>query len=219
MHKLYYGIGACSFVPHAALEAIREATGEAYETQLVKLNKKEQAAPEFLALNPNGQVPVLVVDGKPITQIVAICEYLDRKYPQLNLMPADPWRRTEAMSLLAWMNNSVHPTFTHVFMPDKFSDSADAQAELKRFNTANYRALLERIQGMTALADPWLFGEKISFLDIYALVLFRWGGLAGIDPDTMPQYKAFVERIAKVPAVATALAREGAPLNMYRKPA
>ena len=39
MHKLYYGIGACSFVPHAALEAIREATGEAYETQLVKLNK------------------------------------------------------------------------------------------------------------------------------------------------------------------------------------
>jgi glutathione S-transferase len=104
-------------------------------------------------------------------------------------------------------------------MPDKFSDSPEAQAELKRFNTANYRALLERIQGMTALADPWLFGEKISFLDIYALVLFRWGGLAGIDPDTMPQYKGFVERIATVPPVAAALAREGAPLNMYRKPA
>jgi glutathione S-transferase len=219
MHKLYYGIGACSFVPHAALEAIREATGEAYETQLVKLNKKEQAAPEFLALNPNGQVPVLVVDGKPITQIVAICEYLDRKYPQLNLMPADPWRRTEAMSLLAWMNNSVHPTFTHVFMPFKFSDSVEAQAEMKRYNIASYRTLLERIQGMIELADPWLFGAKLSFLDIYALVLFRWGGLAGIDPDTLPQYKAFVERVAKVPAVATALAREGAPLNMYRKPA
>jgi len=219
MHKLYYGIGACSFVPHAALEVIREATGEAYETQLVKLNRKEQATPEFLALNPNGQVPVLVVDGKPVTQIVAICDYLDRTYPQVNLMPADPWRRTEAMSLLAWMNNSVHPTFTHVFMPDKFSDSPEAQAELRRYNTAGYRLLLERIQGMVALADPWLFGDKLSFLDIYALVLFRWGGLAGIDPDTLPQYRAFVERVAKVPAVATALAREGAPLNMYRKPA
>ncbi|MBL8381942.1 MAG: glutathione S-transferase family protein [Burkholderiales bacterium] len=219
MHKLYYGIGACSFVPHAALEAIREATGEAYETQLVKLHKNEQGAPDFLALNPNGQVPVLLVDGRPLTQIVAICDYLDRKYPQIGLMPTDPWQRTEAMSLLAWMNNSVHPTFTHVFMPFKFADDAEAQAELKRYNTANYRRLLERIQGMVALADPWLFGSKVSFLDLYALVLFRWGGLAGVDPDTLPQYKAFVERLARVPAVAAALAREGAPLNMYKKAA
>lgn len=219
MHKLYYGIGACSFVPHAALEVIREVTGEAYETQVVRLNKKEQAAPEFLALNPNGQVPVLVVDGKPVTQIVAICDYLDRACPQAGLLPADPWRRTEAMSLLAWMNNTVHPTFTHVFMPDKFTDNPEAQAELRRFNTARYRELLQRIQGLVERAEPWLFGATPGLLDIYALVLFRWGGLAGIDPDTLPQYKAFVERVAKVPAVATVLTREGAPLNMYRKPA
>ncbi len=219
MHKLYYGPGACSFVPHAALEAIKAATGDDFETQAVRLNKNEQAAPEFLALNPNGQVPVLVVDGKPLTQIVAICDYLDRRYPQLGLMPPDPWQRAEAMSLLAWMNNSVHPTFTHVFMPQKFSDNSEAQAELKRFNVSAYRKLLERIQGMITLADPWLFGEKLSFLDIYAVVLFRWGGLAGIDPDSLPAYRAFVDRVAAVPAVATALAREGAPLNMYRKAA
>lgn len=219
MHKLYYGPGACSFVPHAALEAIKAATGDDFETQAVRLHKNEQAAPEFLALNPNGQVPVLVVDGKPLTQIVAICDYLDRRYPQLGLMPADPWQRAEAMSLLAWMNNSVHPTFTHVFMPQKFSDNNQAQAELKRFNVSAYRKLLERIQGMITLADPWLFGEKLAFLDIYAVVLFRWGGLAGIDPDTLPEYRAFVDRVAAVPAVAAALAREGAPLNMYRKAA
>ena len=219
MHKLYYGPGACSFVPHAALEAIKAATGDDFETQAVRLHKNEQAAPEFLALNPNGQVPVLVVDGKPLTQIVAICDYLDRRYPQLGLMPLDPWQRAEAMSLLAWMNNSVHPTFTHVFMPQKFCDNSEAQAELKRFNVGAYHTLLERIQGMITLADPWLFGEKLSFLDIYAVVLFRWGGLAGIDPDTLPAYRAFVERVAAVPAVASALAREGAPLNMYRKAA
>ena len=219
MHKLYYGPGASSFVPHAALEAIKAATGDDFETQAVRLNKNEQAAPEFLALNPNGQVPVLVVDGKPLTQIVAICDYLDRRYPKLGLMPADPWQRAEAMSLLAWMNSSVHPTFTHVFMPQKFSDNSEAQAELKRFNVGAYRKLLERIQGMINLADPWLFGEKLSFLDIYAVVLFRWGGLAGIDPDTLLEYRSFVDRVAAVPAVAAALAREGAPLNMYRKAA
>lgn len=218
MLKLYYGPGACSFVPHAALEAIKAATGEDFETQVVKLHKKEQTTPEFLAINPHGQVPVLMVDGKPLTQILAICEYLDRRHPGLGLLPADPWRRSEALSLLAWMNNTAHPTFTHVFMPFKFSDDEAAQAAMKRFNTEAYRGILARLQERVAGAAPWLFGDTLSFADIYALVLFRWGGLAGIDPDGYPAYRAFVERVAAVPAVGAALAREGAPLNMYRKP-
>jgi glutathione S-transferase len=81
MMKLYYGPGACSFVPHAALEVIKAATGTDFETQSVKLHKGEQRTPEYLALNPLGLVPVLVEDGKPLTQIVAICDYLDRRFP------------------------------------------------------------------------------------------------------------------------------------------
>lgn len=218
MLKLYYGPGACSFVPHAALEAIKAATGEDFELQVVRLHKKEQATPEFLAINPDGQVPVLIVDGKPLTQILAICEFLDRRHPTLGLLPADPVRRSEAFSLMAWMNNTAHPTFTHVFMPFKFSDDEAAQGAMKRFNVEAYRGILARLQQRVAGASPWLFGEALSFADIYALVLFRWGGLAGIDPDGYPAYRAFVERVAAVPAVAAALAREGAPLNMYRKP-
>ena len=79
MMKLYYGPGACSFVPHAALEVIKAATGADFETQTVKLHKGEQRTPEYLALNPLGLVPVLVEDGKALTQIVAICDYLDRR--------------------------------------------------------------------------------------------------------------------------------------------
>ena len=219
MHKLYYGVGACSFVPHVALEAIQAATGEGFETQAVKLHKGEQKSPEFLALNPNGQVPVLLVDGEPLTQILAIGEYLDRRYPQLGLLPADPLARSRAISLLAWMNNSVHPTFTHVFMPFKFTDNEAAQAEVKRYNVVAYRKLLERLQELVEAADPWLFGARIGLADIYALVLFRWGGLAGIDPATLPAYQAFVGRVAAQPVVAAVLAREGAPLDMYKKPA
>jgi glutathione S-transferase len=218
MLKLYFGPGACSFVPHASLETIKAATGENFETQAVKLHKGEQKSPEFLALNPNGQVPVLLIDGKPLTQIVAICDYLDRRHPEVGLLPADPWQRTEALSRLAWMNNSVHPTFTHVFMPQKFTDAETAQAEVKRYNIGLFRAYLERIQGMLDAAAPFLFGAKPSCLDFYTLVFLRWGGLAGIDPDTLPAYKAFVERLAVVPPVAAALAREGIPLHAYKKP-
>ena len=75
--KLYYAPGSCPFVPHAALEL----AGADFEPVLVKLHKGKQRTPEFLALNPRGQVPVLVDDGVAITQIVAICLHLDARFP------------------------------------------------------------------------------------------------------------------------------------------
>ena len=89
MMQLYFAPGACSFVPHVALEAVKAAGGPDFEPRLVKLHKGEQRTPEFLAMNPNGQVPVLVVDGKPLNQIVAICDFIDRSFPKAGLLPAD----------------------------------------------------------------------------------------------------------------------------------
>ena len=217
MMKLYYGPGACSFVPHVALEAIRLATGEGFETQTVKLHKGEQNSPEYLALNPLGLVPVLVVDGKPLSQIIAICDYLDRRYPQVGLLPAALWQRAEAMSTFAWMNNTVHPTFTHIFRSQKFAEGETAQAEVKRAAQAMYRGHLDRIQGMTEKAAPFLLGDKLSFIDAYALVFLRWGGLAGIDPASLPAYKAYADRLAAVPPVAAAIAREGISMDTSPK--
>ena len=218
MHKLYFAPGACSFVPHVALEIILAATGAAFETQIVKLHKGEQKTPDYLALNPDGVVPTLIAEGRPLTQIVAICEYLDRKYPTLGLLPADAAQRAEAFSLLAWINSTAHPAFTHVFMPFKFADDEAARAEIKRFGLNVYRGYLERMQTRVAQARPFLFGDRLSLVDIYALVLFRWGGLGGIDPDDLPVYQAYVGRVAAEAPVAAALAREGTPLNMFKKP-
>ena len=217
MLRLYFAPGACSFVPHVALEIIKAETGAGFEPALVKLHKGEQATPEYLALNPNAQVPVLLVDGKPLTQIVAICDYLDRSCPQAGLLPADPWTRAQAMSMLAWMNNTVHPTFTHIFRPEHFTSGDEAIAEQKRFNTARFAQLLDRIQGHIAGAHPWLFGDRITFPDIYTVVFWRWGGIAGIDPAALPAYKSYVERLAALPPFAAAIERERIPLHVVRK--
>ncbi|MGL4573534.1 MAG: glutathione S-transferase family protein [Burkholderiaceae bacterium] len=217
MHKLYCAPGACSFVPHVGLELIKAATGQDFETHLVKLHKGEQKQPEFLALNPNGQVPVLTVDGKPLHQIVAICEYLDRVFPQVGLLPADAWERAQALSMLAWFNNTVHPTFTHFFMPSKFAEDDAAHTELKRVAAAQYRPLLERIEAQIKNANPYWLGAKPSMLDAYALTLFRWGGFTGIDPDSMPVYKAYIDRVAAHPQIAEVVAREGIKLSTFQK--
>lgn len=209
--KLFFAPGACSFVPHALLEL----SGVAFEPVMVKLHKGEQRGPEYLALNPRGQVPVLVDDGAVITQIVAILLHLDARLPQAGILPAAGLARTQALSTLAWMNNTVHPTFTHVFMPQKFSDDEGAQKLIRAFAVNTYRGLLGEIETLAAKASPWMGGEQPGAIDAYALTLLRWGGIAGIDPTTLPASWALAQRFAALPAVARVIERERLQLNVY----
>ena len=214
--KLYFAPGACSFVPHALLEA----AGADFEPAMVKLHKRENYAPEYRAINPRGQVPVLVDGDQVITQIVAIVSHLNDRFPQCGFLPRESLARTRVLETLAWMNNSVHPTFTHVFMPEKFAESEQAQAEIKAFNAARYAAMLGEIEAMAGTAAdkgrPWLAGEQFGPLDAYALTLLRWGGLAGHDPQGFPQLWALAQRVAQVPAVARVIERERLRLNVYK---
>lgn len=212
--KLFYAPGACSFVPHAMLEL----AGVPFEPVAVKLHKGEQHAPEYLALNPRGQVPVLVDGGEVITQIVAILLHLDARFPQAGILPAGGLARTRALSTLAWMNNTVHPTFTHVFMPQKFTDDESAQKSIRAHAMQTYRGLLGEIEAMAIKATPWMAGEQPTALDAYALTLLRWGGYAGIDPTTLPATWALAQRFAALPAVARVVERERLQLNVYQPP-
>lgn len=216
MLELYFAPGACSFVPHAALEIIREKTGDDFASHLVKLHKGEQFTSEYLALNPNGQVPVLIVDGQPLTQILAICCHLDAVYPQLSLLPTEQSARDRAFSLLAWMNNTVHPCFTRVFRSSKFADSEAAQAEVKALGAQDFRLQLERLNALAPAQGFFSGNEQPGFADAYSFTLLRWGGIAGIDPESLPQLLNLVQRVCQDPAVARALATERIELNTYQ---
>lgn len=216
MMKLYFAPGACSFVAHVALELVKASGGPDFEPVLVKLHKGEHRSAEYLATNPDGQVPVLIVDGQPLTQIVAICDYLDRRFPDAGLLPSGLMPRAQAVSQLAWMNNTVHPTFTHIFRPENFVESDSAKAESRRIATAAFRGYLSRIQGWTASASPFWHGARLSVHDAYAFTLLRWGGLAGINPDEFPAYRAYIGRVMAAPAVAAALERERIRLDTFK---
>ena len=217
MLELYYSPGTCSFVIHSGLEIIRSVNGLDFTGHLVKVHKNEQLRPEYLALNPAGQVPLLLVDGQPLTQVLAIGDYLDRRFPEAGLLPADPWRRAQALSQLAFMNNTVHPTFAHVFMTHHFGEGEAVHAELKRFNKLRFQEHLERLQQwVRAAGTPFWLGERPSLHDAYALTLLRWGGFAGIDPQSLPELWALVQRAAATPPLAAAMARERLELSVYK---
>ena len=209
--QLYFSPGACSFVPHVGLEA----AGLPFEPKLVKLHRGESRTPEYLAMNPNGQVPVLVVDGKPLAQIVAICDYIDRAAPAAGLLPRDPWERSQALSQLAWFNSTPHPTATRFFFPERYAETQGAQGEVKKRATDEFRGYLERIGKTLPTSGYWL-GERLSFHDAYAITLLRWGGFAGIDPRSLPGYLAYAQRVLLAPPVATAAARERIGLDTYK---
>ncbi|HZM35244.1 MAG TPA: glutathione S-transferase N-terminal domain-containing protein [Burkholderiales bacterium] len=209
--ELYFAPGACSFVPHATLESIKAATGQDFEPKIVKLHRNEQKSPEYLAINPNGQVPVLVVDGKPLNQIVAIIDLLDRAFPMAGVLPQDPWAHGVALSRLAWMNNTLHPIFTQIFRTPDFVEGDAHQAELKKHAMQRFRNLLGRLQDWAASDAP----RGIAH-DAYCFTLLRWGGLAGIDPSSLSSLKTYVEGVMRKPAIAAALERERVKLDTYK---
>jgi glutathione S-transferase len=214
--KLYFAPGACSFVPHTLLEA----AGEPFEPVMVKLHKGENYSPEYKAVNPRSQVPVLVDGGETITQILAIAAYLNDRFPQAGFLPREPLARARAMETLAWMNNTVHPTFTHYFMPHKFTGNAAIHDDLKDHAKALYAGMLRELDAIVAAADaagqPYLGGEAFGPLDAYALVLLRWGTITGIDPQQYLALWPFVQRIALLPHVQRAMERERLQLNLYK---
>ena len=212
--KLYFAPGACSFVPHVLLEM----SGAAFEPSMVKLHKGEQNSDDYKAINPRGQVPVLVNNGQAVTQIVAIVLHLDQLFPEAGFLPTEPMARAQALSTLAWMNNTVHPTFTHIFMPQKFSDQADVQANLKAFNTQTYKGLLTELESFVSAKAPsaWLSGDHLGPLDAYALTLTRWGSIAGINPSTYALLWAHVQRVAADQDVSVVIERERLQLNLFK---
>lgn len=213
--QLYFAPGACSFVPHVGLEIIKAATGQDFQPKLVKLHKEEHQKPEYLAINEDAQVPSLVVDAKPLTQVLAICDWLDRTFPKAELMPKAAWAHAHALRQLAWMNNTAHPTFRRIMFPDRYAESESGRAEVHRLAVAQFRVCLERVQGWIETKPRYWLGDHVSFHDAYAFTLLRWGGYAGIDPKSLPVYLAYIERVMAAEAVKAAMVRERIQLDTY----
>ena len=103
---LYFAPGSSSMAPHIALHEI----GCPFEPRPVSFHEGGTRTPEFLALNPAGKVPVLVVDGRPISEVLAILHYLGRTFPDAGLLPEDPPTEAEALAWMSFLASAVHPT-------------------------------------------------------------------------------------------------------------
>jgi glutathione S-transferase len=204
MLTLYYSPGACSLAPHIALEE----TGEKFETKPIALRKGQQRTPEYMAINPKSKVPVLVIDGKPLTENVAILTYIAKRFPRANLLPTGNLdREVEALSLLAWCSSGIQPVIGRFFGPLRLCDapgSEEATLKIARGeNDRNFALVEKQLTGKEYILD------RFSVVDCLLYVYFNWAkNVHKLDVTPYPNYAAHFERMAKRPAVQRVHARE-----------
>lgn len=217
MLQLHYFPGNASLIAHLVLEEI----GVPFELAFVDREHGAHQSPAYLALNPNGLIPVLVdpdsrsADGAPLVlyETAAICLHLADVHADQGLLPPLGTReRANAYKWIAWLANTLQTTLTLYFYPERWADDAAGAASVKAKAEAKAGALLEQLDAELARhGRPWLLGASFSIADPYAFVLCRWTRGFTRPARNLPHLRPWLERMLARPAVERALAREKLP--------
>lgn len=158
---LYYTLFSCSTVPYINLTE----AGAEFETVALNFRNSEHHAPAYLKLNPKHKVPTLVIDGEPLTEIVAINLWIARQFPNAGLLPDDPWQETKAISLMTWFASSIHPALATIVNPRRHCDLPDSEESLRRCAQKLLDEYFTIAEGLLA-GREWLF-DRFGAVDSY----------------------------------------------------
>ncbi len=182
---LFYGPGSSSMAPHIALWEV----GATFSAKLISFAREEQRSPAYLAINPAGKVPTLLVDEQPLTEVAAILFYLAERYPDAQLLPDEPLERAQVVSWMSFIASTVQPA--------------------RRQGWSVVRevySLVERRLAMRAWAGP-----RYSIADIHLFRLYwRIRNAYAPGPDEFPGLEAHYHRMMARTAVQKTCAIESA---------
>lgn len=198
--KLYYMPGACSLASHIV------ANEAGIPVDLVRVNgktKKTETDEDFLAVNPNGYVPALVLDdGQTLTEGQVIAQYLADQKPGTGLVPpAGGMARYRVQQWLSFTSSELHKNFSPLFRPD----TPEATKALSRERLGKRLAYVnEQLAGKS-----YLTGETFTAADAYAWTVLRWAKGIDLDLSSYGNIQRFMSTVAARPAVVKSLQEEG----------
>lgn len=198
--KLFYMPGACSLAPHIV------ANEAGLDLELVKVDgktKTTEAQQDFLATNPNGYVPALVLgDGELMTEASVLVQYLADQKPESGLMPrAGDMARYRVQQWLAFVATELHKAFGVFFKPN----TPDATKAINREHLAKRLAYVDdRLDGRS-----YLMGDAFTAADAYLWTILGWARHVGVDLSSFANIQRYLRTVAARPAVQRALREEG----------
>lgn len=170
MYTLYYSPGTASMVVHLALLEI----GEPYELKEVDFGHNAQRDPAYLALNPRGVVPTLVIDGRARCESAALLMLLAEQHPAAGLAPAFGTPEREAWrQWIVYLTNTLMSTYRFWFYPLELG-AVEHPPQVRDALVAKIEGVWEFIHRELSAHGPYLLGESFSAADLLLAMLMRW---------------------------------------------
>lgn len=160
-----------------------------YERVPVNILKGETMTPEFLQLNPRGQIPLLIDGGTMIWDSMAILVYLARRYGDEQWLPNDPLGEARVMQWLAVSENELLYGLARARAVKRLKRSFDL-AQCQKEGHVGLAVMESRLN-----AGDWLAAEHVTIADIacYPYVLLSYEG--GITLESYPAVREWLERV------------------------
>ena len=199
--KLYVRPAACSLSPHIVA---RELGLNVEIVQVERGTNRASDGQDYLAINPNGYVPALVLDdGEIIIEGPAIVQYLADLEPDGNLAPRSAAERRRIQSLLNFIATEIHTPMGQMFAP--------AYAPVKEML---HRHVAARLGWITAQCEgDYLMGDRFSIADAYLFACLNWSQWLGIDLSPWPDLQQLMRQVGARSGAREALAAEGLTLQ------
>ncbi|HXG53496.1 MAG TPA: glutathione S-transferase family protein [candidate division Zixibacteria bacterium] len=174
-----------------------------YETVPIDLRKKEQKTPGYLKINPYGKVPALVDGDTVVYESCIINEYLNEKYPDPPLMPADFGRRARVRILVDYGLTQMETAYQRL-RSEAMKDEKERNPAALESARAEVRTLLERFE--TELGDkPYLAGEfSLADADLIPRLL-RLENFGALPHGSLPRLGDYLRRMKARPSVKAIL--------------
>ena len=210
---LYYAPITCALAPYITLT---EADAE-FEVRPLNFGKGQNNSLEYLKINPKHKVPLLIVDGKPLSESVAIQTGIARTFPRAKLLPPDPWQELQAISLMSWCSGGIHPFLARINSPSKVCDVSGTGESVKKLATANLIELFKITDDLLAGRD--FFFDYFTAPDAHFFWCQRRARQFDLDITAFKHCVAHFDRMMQRSSVQKLLAFEKSVQNEFAKAA
>jgi glutathione S-transferase len=198
MNVTLYGFpGSCSLTVMIALKEV----GWHYDVVVPNLLLNEHLESQYLAINPKGRVPTLIVNGNILTETPAILQYIAESVPGAKLLPAvsDPIKRAQVISRVSWLASSTLAACNRFAVPGNVCADEAAKASVRQSALRSIERDLMLMDGELS-ADGYWFGD-FTIADIFAYFIYDVAGRFGVDVSAMPRLSNLAALIGTRPTV------------------
>jgi glutathione S-transferase len=209
--KFYMTPGSCSTGIHILLEELDLP----FEVTIVNLPAGDHLKPAYVALNPKGTIPTLVLDdGQALTEFQAIAYWLARSYPRRRLLPDDPLLASRALELMDYVVGTLHGQgYTRIFTTDRYLPAGLADTERSTWLAAiqaRGRQMVAEVFDVIEARLPetgYAIGADFSIADAALFYVEFWADKTGLP--LPPRCAAHYQLTRSRPVVQRVLREEG----------